>query len=701
MNTIIANDTTATLALFDQFTYPIIEQKATWADTWTRSTDLEILRFDIKSGGNDGISTAEVKRRYGTIKQPNETTYHTLTTLDLAASGGTWIRISLLGNDTNSTPILAFMGTVDGQANQLRGENVLISGTTGSQISSGVQNWTVSGGLRILQKLVVSESIFVNGSANDVSRVGWLPDMNSRDAHGMIVGNRSTDAYDPRSSGTYSFIYGAVGNATANIWSHLQYVTYLVQNFIQNDTGPKWTLGGASTLLNAMETTIEFEACESALSMLRKLIPPKYGVDFAVIPTKDNGTVSSDGYQIYVYALLGEDLTINGVTYPKNPNTLTVKRDDQLFFTEAHLVESTARRVDKIRVMGKRIVVCGTLAATANDPTLVPKWSATLEADYIADTGADIDETDRRKNKDKYRDVYRKFGAPVDWDLDGSTIPTAHIPGSWAKECGTDGTLSSGGQFQNLVRHTLNFTPLREGFDYSTNPPTDTTLADSEPEFKPPIAWVVDPEPDGGGDPVYVQCDLVGMHIHSSPHDWGLFVEASPNHLLALNNFTNSADVTISPKYDYNTLVATIAIPVDHRIQLGYDVPTALAAGDGSIMTVVDEGAELWVILESTAYDVDDDGTLLFTPSEMIVRDDTDRLALALTGLVARYINERVKARLVFKGFQPLGGLIGNILSVVQQGDEITNIGGPVTSVEWIQGSNGNSPQTIFSAGYA
>ena len=69
-----------------------------------------------------------------------------------------------------------------------------------------------------------------------------------------------------------------------------------------------------------------------------------------------------------------------------------------------------------------------------------------------------------------------------------------------------------------------------------------------------------------------------------------------------------------------------------------------------------------------------------------------------MAGALARYAYERTRAHIGFKGFQPWGPALGSILSVVQQGDDVQQVGSPITSIDWIMKP---TPQTLVKTGYA
>jgi hypothetical protein len=605
------------------------------------------------------------------MKLPGETVFS-----NAASAGimGKWVRVKF-GTDVQ------FVGRFEDQIEIVSGNATLPGGT---------QKWMAAGGLRILQKIILSKAVFA-AADNSLKTVEWMPAMNKRDRRGLLVGNRIATAISS------AYYYGG-----ASLWTHRQYIDYLIKNFIQQTGGPTWTLGGQTDLLDGMTTTIDFQAAGSVADALRQLIPVRFGVDWQVKPT-------TGGFEINVFALNAVDCTVAGVTWPKNTTILAIKKTDYPNLVEAHVVESGERKVDRIEVVGKRIVVCGSLHGARSVPTLpatlVPKWGSTIETDYIGagglvsgDPTAGPTEFDQVRKQEKYRDVYQKFGAPSDWALD---------TGAWSVKCNDDGTLTTG-DYQTSIRETLSWTPMKEGFDYSTDPATDNTTGEAQQDMKPPLAWLLDEIPETTPPtPVYVPVESAGIHAAKPFQEWGVVLNGSPNHVLCLNHWTDAQLDTSDLdylRYDYDTAIATIAIESDHRIRLAYNMPDELKAGDGTVMTILDEGAELWVLLANTVIgaDMSGDGPGSFITSgssQRVLRNDSDRMALLLAGTLSRYINDRARSKLTFKGQMAWAGKLGTILSVYQFEDGDTqSVGAVVTSIEW---TAGKSPQTVVSTGYA
>lgn len=659
------------------FAPPIIEIAKDWATLMSVQSivvnpELVLVSCAVHAGST--MSTCEIERRYGNVKFPHDPDFNKTPAKDIT---GWWLRMSIL--DDQGNPSVQFIGQIEASSRVMTGTH-----TDGS----GVQNWVASGGLKTLQRITISEAGFIDDGTGVVTKVGWIPAMNAHDKRGLLVGNKSLSG-DAKSS----YYYGGI-----QTWTHLDYLRYIVGVFVQQTTGPKWTIGGQTDILQSLQTTIQFPQAINAAEMLKHLIPVKYGVDFKIIPTVT-------GFEISVFALLDSAFAIAGVTMPANPDIVKVIRTGDISLFETHVVESSERRVDKVQVCGKRIVVCGTLKGDqAGGVSLVKKWSDSVEADYKDAGGFNSSSTseqaDKARKRDKYRDVYQHLGAPVPWDMDGN---------NWNVSCKDDGTLTTSGQIQNSVRKTLPWLPLKEGFDYSQTPPKDNTLAltNDIPDFRPPLIIVYDPQSqddNGNPTPQYFLAEHRGIGCHVAHNDWGVWLHASPNHLMGLNHFQSNEGAgpdysEKDPKFDYEHTIATVAIESNHRLKLTYNMPPNLAAGDGSVMTIIDEGAEAWVLLPSTVVDLNDSGFPVYGGTQQVeLRNDKSRLALIMAGAVTKYINERFRCQLVSKGFGAWGDLLGKILTVIQQGDIVQTVGAPITSVEWILGQ---SPQMIAKAGYA
>jgi hypothetical protein len=123
-----------------------------------------------------------------------------------------------------------------------------------------------------------------------------------------------------------------------------------------------------------------------------------------------------------------------------------------------------------------------------------------------------------------------------------------------------------------------------------------------------------------------------GISVSVSDTDWGVFLQATPNHLLALNHWSGATDSGTDPLYDYSKLIATIALETDQRLELTYELPE----GDGSTMDIVARDAELWVLAPNTVVGVTPGGVLKVSPPyAWTIRNDAERLSFVMAGAIA------------------------------------------------------------------
>jgi len=671
----------------------VAEVRQNWSDAWQLAPELEVGAFGVATAAH-GLSECTLTRRLGSVKLPWEQAITAKT--PLAGGANWWVRLSIVGPE-GMTPV--WMGRISGRARIRQ-----------------AQQWQAYGAVQILHKIRASGSYWLAGG--EVIQMGWSPDVNSRARHHLLLGNRSATR-----SGA-SFLFGG-----EDLWTNYDFVEYLLARYCDESGsgGPRWTLGGQAELLRDLtdstrqarqgDRAYRVEAGQSVYAMLCGMIPPAAGIDWQVVPT-------DDGFEVSVYALCGEAFSWGGVNLPPNPNSIEVEENTRLW-QDVRVTETIDHGYGTLRVIGGRIVVCCSLYGAgleghvAHPGTLVPKWDLEvggLMADYLDPLGAGgtAAKNDEARRQERFQTVFQSYGAPAGWDhadvaplFDGAG---AFQPGSPAAH-------------QNAVRTTLTWLPLVEGLDYSTDPPTDENPAAIEAGFRRPMVWLGKPWPPGLEGPFFfkftpaeaaspagqaaggggTQAASGGMHVSVAQHDWGILLNASPNHLLAAGHWPPDEwwllrPTLVQPKWDYDYLAATIAFHTDQRIYLEISRPDAKPS-DGVHEIEVPE-AECWYLAPYTMVGVDAAGKMKTSgPQPRILRNDSDRLASVMAGAVARYFQSRVRAELVAYGLWPWGGLVGQILSTVAAQTGYGQwVGAPITSVNW---SAGKPPRTTIRTGFA
>jgi hypothetical protein len=194
--------------------------------------------------------------------------------------------------------------------------------------------------------------------------------------------------------------------------------------------------------------------------------------------------------------------------------------------------------------------------------------------------------------------------------------------------------------------------------------------------------------------------------------DWGVGLQVDPNYQLARNHFdveTDKGNVEFDRRdddgedvgeeqYDYDTLVATIAIESDQRLRLRHELISGTAPL-GEEITIEVPDAELWVLSKNTVVGIDPaTGGLQVNDIPRVLRNDIERLGQVMAGAIARYKMQRTRAEIRYKGFWPISGLLGKILDVIEEEDDTEFVDAPVSSIEWIGGAE---PMTVLRAGMA
>ncbi len=687
--TIIGETSTATGVVYPT----IVQVRRTWSDEWQFTPALEFVGCSIATAAA-GLDSCTLRHLYGHVKMPWETGIGQPSSW--GSGTGWWVRVIVL-DDQGWQAI--FTGRISGEGRAVHGTD---------NGPSGIQEYQAYGPLQMLEKISVSTSWWDTGGADPVE-LGWMPGLNDRDGRGTVFGNRCAD----KMGDSYAF-------GTTSGWSHLEFAEYILDRFVEYENGPRWTMGGQHELLDELTEMVPWGTSITAAEMLRALIPVRLGLDFSIVPT-------DDGFEINVFALTARDWSFNDKTLPKNPNVIAFRAGESPANIQTTVVSTSDHLYSKLRVLGRRIVVCCTLwgdtalsehLGLLSDPTLVPKWSDELEGSYKSPTIEHAGYHDRPVDADavrqqsRFEPVYQFYGAPTDWN-----------PATWgaAPQLKNTGELHSpnAATAQVSVRSTLPWLPLYEGKDYSTDPPTDVNLEDVQPELQRPLVWLYQHTWvwQGTASPFwqnnylwlaenyfgrYVSAPEAGISVSVPRDDWGVVLNANPNHILGLGLFDPGSYWTMhDPLYDYKYSMATIAFETDHRLQLVAELPGA-PEGLGTLDITVDD-AECWILAANTAVGISDDGQKVKLSGGDVreLRNDSSRLAFVMAGALSKNFQERMRGEIVAKGLRPWGRLLGQVLSYVEEAGSTHRIGAPITSVSWTAGGKGDAGHTVLSTGFA
>jgi len=666
-------------------TAPIIRYKPafhSWSQPWLLSTNLRPIKASLNLGGRPG--TLELEMDYGSkVKNAAGTAIGSQSPLP---ARGWWVQV-LLSSDGATE--LAWVGKIIQDAREVHYE---------AATRAGKQTLIAAGPEYLLDKIDVDHAVWLRGTTE--ANLDRIPPMNLLDERGRVLGNRTTDVHGATTT-RECYLYGG-----RELWSRAEYAKYILNRFADQRAddgtgGPSWRLSGQVALLDELRDQVSL-GNGSVGDVLRRLISPAMGYDWRVRPDLDEDQQLA-GFEVFVHALGDRVTSFGGATMPANAYSFQVSADQLQTIPHIDVIASDELRYGKIRVLGAPIICCCSLRA--NDPSgasLAGKWPAAYETEYKAgtgQTGSTAEQHDRARRADRYGQVYRVFAAPSDWDHQQKLQPPEID--NYGVLLAPAGTTE---KWQNVVRRTLNYLPLLEGWSYQENPAVDHNAADATPEYIPPQGWILDPSWGG-----YKPLSAAGVGLAALQDDWG--VALHPNtlpHILAKNHWSGAADTEVDPAYDHSTLVVTIALETDLRLALEWTAAN-WKPSDG-VKTILVPDAELHYMVPLTVVGVDLQGNLIeyVDNQHLVIRNDATRLYAKMAGAIARYGNPRGKATVRTLDLRAVSDFVGAMLETVDVGGNVLDVNGIVTGVEWEFGGRAlGSPEdnptvsTTIYAGYA
>lgn len=755
---------------------PFLYTKNTLSAKWTFQTDLIIESATLCAGAQD-IDTLIFRRKYGLHILPDETEAEMIDPLEHAE--GMWVKLDIEvviepeeGSEEDPKIELEtiWVGQVAAVTPIPQGSSA--SGPYGEQV------FTCYGGAEILRKTHLSKSFWLigepesenngeNGNENNSESpeenntkkhavCQWLPIPN--DMWGRGVGNRSAEKF--KLDEVSSFVFGG-----SKRWTCGDFAEYLIKRFVSTES-LEWNIVGAG-MLDSMDLRPEycsgFSETASVWDLLHAVIRPDCGLDFyirfqEVLPESESDEYKA-WFDIVVFSLTSENITVGDTTFLKNPDTLKIVSGGGHDFLRLDLVKTEEYNYSKFRLYGDRILLCATLwgesveipkapeeedteeeSEEEEDPKefrIVPLWKSETKKEYddIKPPSEDEQEGESQENSAeeqdptandaerahaRFADVYTKYGAKKELDVAALEIlPASNSKGKVSfpklppeEEPEPEPSPEPGEEpeevpdvpdYQWIDRATENFVPLfadEEGpVDFQADPAEGQEPPDKDEiakkEPSSPLVWFLAEDEESESE------EEDDGKIYRLAHELGFSVTPLSDWL--------GVQVSAKPQHliagEWNGSETEIEPQWDYRFMVAtlafktdQRVFLEYDTGDqGQILEEVHPKIQCWAIAPGTA--VAYSGKKFKVQEEgVVVRNDIKDLEPILAAKAARY-KARGKAVVELFALRSVNSWLGTILSKVKEDVIEHEVNAPITKITLTWRGENNATTTI-SAGY-
>jgi len=454
----------------------------------------------------------------------------------------------------------------------------------------------------------ILDRISIVGAHTDQGYIDWCPSFNARESYGgALIGNSTGE-------GTNSLF-----SKNNNKWSNREIIGYLLDKYCDLPV----SISGQYDILAQLYGVYYFEGL-TIRQALDKLIERRRGLGW-LLESDGTGTISLRVFSVFSSSVSAGDYTFDG-----NSNQVSLDMGEAIDVSNNITRLAQSASYDKIIVQGARAKACFTVSL--GDGNLQRAWTSADETAYAA-----ADSTARASQK--FDHVYQRFIIPSSWD--------------WTAGDGASGKsdiLPSGSNGWEYPRPLLRWVPI-------------TAAGSDAGEYESPMVFVQD-----GSN--YAMVDRLpaagrpGAHVRMIDSDRGFCLKPSVNHIFGSGSYTyEELSDNDEPQYNYNTLVATVAIETDYKIK---EVVTNSGGPEIERTLVLDvHDAEYWYIVPGTVTGVEN-GELVRDVSGTTVRDDRDKLGAVAALARAWYGESRAAVSLTVKklaNIVTLGSIITEVSS--------------------------------------
>lgn len=652
----------------------LIQIKSKWTDDWETINYLEALSaIDCAA---PGMPKATFRYLAGYIKREDKTSFFDGAPPDLTDNCFVMIQI-IAGQGQGGDPYTLWVGRFGEVSTEFFGvEN-----------SANYQDQTITAyGLQHdLDRASVRGSFITNdASTNQQITIDLI--FNERYVRGFReIGNRSAAMQTVNGKQTYVFANAVDGNGASYPWSVLDILNYLIA--CHTPASIPFTIGGQTDALATLIFPHVTVGRQSLLQLIDELVDRRRGLGWSL------RTTGAGNVEIHIFTVFKTAVTVGGTSVPGNQQQITIDVSQQPALVRELKTESfSVNDYGTIIVYGEPVVSCFTVSF--QDGTLREGWTPAKQnlynlgvpAGLLPTPGFIVKICDEARASPALSYVYTTFKIPASWKWqsgDGEGGVGLQPANSAVDDNGH--TTGKAGLSRTWGQTLLRSLPILKD---------QANLADPDglqPEYLEPMGFVKDPitkryvhAHDPGGPP-----GSPSAHLRMLDHDFGLEVKFSPPHVLGLTHFTaatQGGDANPSshlPKYDYKTLIATVAARTDIRLQ----VVTTIPGGDPDrVLQIHIEDAEMWIVMPNTITGIKPGGKFLRPYSvPKILRDDSPRLREIAALARAWYSEEHYALTLTVTNlrYDPVGSLVTKVVDGAPDRAIPHDVGTCLTEMHW------------------
>lgn len=560
----------------------------------------------------------------------------------------------------------------------------------------------------------VADGLSIDGAVSDVATgrqiyqavdLGYLLDRTTvRDVKAIQGGREVQIDRVPKMNKSIDRGYSGVGNRSITRdedgiyrysrdgaqWSHQQFLAMLLWD--NRPGGIQFELTGQDSMLDSISSSGRVEGL-TLRSLLDSLISRQRGFVWKVAPV---GFARAPVIGIEVATVFDEEVTVGDVTLSPNPNIIELELGNVHTTEQLQLELLDVNSFDEVRVRGSLVLSCFTI----DKNTFEKGWTDTEESNYKdgaknvegydeMDEEEQIEANDGYRAQDRFRQVYRQWRMPVNWDWDVENFnvnPATDTEGGLVVDVvdGEDVIEYEKGDYFNDGKVFEKNLPLKTGWDYTGSSPVDRLPPDTVSEYSIPMVWV-----GHGGkyrkvtrlSEVVVDDDnnrAASCSVTLLDKMMGFELSASPGHEFADGHFDGAEPAGTPSVFDWEDIIATVAVRTDQRVEVVVEADEPIAGGTDRTLVIDLPYAQLWYIAPETVVGINADGAKeVYGGDDNILRNDKELLESVAAAAIGWYGKRRQTLRVTVQ-FLTVGAKVGDLVRSVSAGpavyDEVNTV---------------------------